>query len=134
MVLPPCGWVGHLCFRGTGRNSRRDRHVPRRARGHQALWQKGREERGLFQAICAWVGLERSALRHRGRRWLLAVRTGGERRISNFLLWQCAYSEFFFCDALWPDFSGQEMQKSLDEYASRQRRYGKTGDQIEDFK
>ena len=64
----------------------------------------------------------------------LFVRTGGEQRISNFLLWQCAYAEFYFCDALWPDFSELEMQKSLDEYASRQRRYGKTGDQIEDFK
>jgi undecaprenyl diphosphate synthase len=62
----------------------------------------------------------------------LFIRTGGERRISNFLLWQCAYSELYFSDSLWPDFSEQEMQKSLDEYARRQRRYGKTGEQIEE--
>ena len=62
----------------------------------------------------------------------LFIRTGGEQRISNFLLWQCAYSELYFCDVLWPDFTEQEMQKSLDEYASRQRRYGKTGEQIEE--
>ena len=63
----------------------------------------------------------------------LFIRTGGEQRISNFLLWQCAYSELYFCDALWPDFTEQEMQKSLDEYARRQRRYGKTGEQIEEI-
>jgi undecaprenyl diphosphate synthase len=64
----------------------------------------------------------------------LFIRTGGEHRISNFLLWQCAYSELYFCDALWPDFTEQEMQKSLDEYAQRQRRYGKTGEQIEEVR
>ncbi len=61
----------------------------------------------------------------------LFIRTGGEHRISNFLIWQLAYTEFVFTDVLWPDFSEQEMQSALDEYSSRQRRYGKTGDQIE---
>jgi undecaprenyl diphosphate synthase len=61
----------------------------------------------------------------------LFIRTGGERRISNFLLWQLAYTEFYFCDVLWPDFTEQEMQLALDEYSLRQRRYGKTGEQIE---
>lgn len=60
----------------------------------------------------------------------LFIRTGGEHRVSNFLLWQLAYTEFYFTDVLWPDFSSQEMQKSLDEYARRQRRFGKTGEQI----
>jgi undecaprenyl diphosphate synthase len=60
----------------------------------------------------------------------LFIRTGGEHRVSNFLLWQLAYTEFYFTDVLWPDFSSQEMQKALDDYANRQRRYGKTGDQI----
>jgi undecaprenyl diphosphate synthase len=64
----------------------------------------------------------------------LFIRTGGEHRMSNFLLWQLAYTEFYFTDVLWPDFSKQEMQKSLDDYAKRQRRYGKTGDQIVDAK
>ncbi len=61
----------------------------------------------------------------------LFIRTGGEQRISNFLIWQLAYTELVFTDVLWPDFSEKEMQAALDEYGSRQRRYGKTGDQIE---
>ncbi|MEM7565179.1 MAG: polyprenyl diphosphate synthase, partial [Pseudomonadota bacterium] len=62
----------------------------------------------------------------------LFIRTGGEQRISNFLLWQCAYAELYFCDVLWPDFSESDMRKALDVYGKRQRRYGKTGDQIEE--
>ncbi len=61
----------------------------------------------------------------------LFIRTGGEQRVSNFLIWQLAYTELVFTDVLWPDFSEKEMQAALTEYASRQRRYGKTGDQIE---
>jgi undecaprenyl diphosphate synthase len=64
----------------------------------------------------------------------LFIRTGGEHRMSNFLLWQLVYTEFYFTDVLWPDFSEQEMQKALDDYAKRQRRYGKTGDQIVEAK
>lgn len=60
----------------------------------------------------------------------LFIRTGGEHRISNFLIWQLAYSELVFTDVLWPDFSAKEMKAALDEYASRQRRFGKTGEQI----
>lgn len=60
----------------------------------------------------------------------LFIRTGGEQRVSNFLLWQIAYAEMFFTDALWPDFSTDIMQQSLDTFASRQRRFGKTGDQV----
>lgn len=60
----------------------------------------------------------------------LFIRTGGEQRISNFLLWQIAYSEMFFTDALWPEFSEEIMQQSLDTFARRQRRYGKTSEQI----
>ena len=60
----------------------------------------------------------------------LFIRTGGEKRISNFLLWQIAYAELFFSDVLWPEFSEQEMQQALDTFASRQRRFGKTGAQI----
>ena len=61
----------------------------------------------------------------------LFIRTGGEQRISNFLLWQLAYTEFYTCDCLWPDFDAREMQQALDEYRRRQRRFGKTGDQLE---
>jgi len=61
----------------------------------------------------------------------LFIRTGGEQRISNFLLWQLAYAEFYFSDRLWPDFADADARAALDEYARRQRRYGKTGEQIE---
>jgi len=60
----------------------------------------------------------------------LFIRTGGEKRISNFLLWQIAYAELFFTDVLWPDFSVEEMQQSLETFASRQRRFGKTAEQL----
>ena len=61
----------------------------------------------------------------------LFIRTGGEKRVSNFLLWQLAYTEFYFCDVLWPDFSESEMQAALAEFSRRQRRFGKTGEQLE---
>ena len=54
----------------------------------------------------------------------LLIRTGGELRISNYMLWQCAYSEFYFTDILWPDFRKTEFQKALDSFKNRQRRYG----------
>ena len=54
----------------------------------------------------------------------LLIRTGGELRISNYLLWQCAYSEFYFTDVLWPDFRKTEFRKALDSFENRQRRYG----------
>ena len=55
----------------------------------------------------------------------LLIRTSGELRISNYLLWQCAYTEFYFTDILWPDFRKPQFQEALDEYARRERRYGK---------
>ncbi len=54
----------------------------------------------------------------------LLIRTGGEQRISNFLLWQTAYAELYFCDAAWPDFSKEELEKAVDAYNHRERRYG----------
>lgn len=60
----------------------------------------------------------------------LLIRTSGERRISNFLLWQLAYTELYFTDALWPDFSPGELHKALDEFSRRQRRFGLTGAQL----
>ncbi|HSC66104.1 MAG TPA: polyprenyl diphosphate synthase [Cellvibrio sp.] len=61
----------------------------------------------------------------------LLIRTGGEVRISNFLLWQCAYAELFFSDKLWPDFDGIELKKAAASFRERQRRFGLTGDQID---
>ena len=60
----------------------------------------------------------------------LLIRTGGEQRISNFLLWNLAYAELWFCDCLWPEFGAVEFDAALDFYASRQRRYGHTGEQV----
>jgi undecaprenyl diphosphate synthase len=60
----------------------------------------------------------------------LFVRTGGEQRISNFLIWQTAYSELFFVDTLWPDFSEEDLDAALNWYTGRQRRFGKTGQQM----
>ena len=61
----------------------------------------------------------------------LFIRTGGEQRISNFLLWQLAYTELYFTDTLWPDFDEQALNLAFKAYASRQRRFGKTGEQVE---
>ena len=61
----------------------------------------------------------------------LLIRTGGELRISNYLLWQCAYSEFYFCDTYWPDFMEEDLYKAINSYQSRQRRFGKTEAQVE---
>ena len=62
----------------------------------------------------------------------LLIRTGGELRISNYLLWQCAYSEFYFCDTYWPDFNEEALHKAIADYQSRQRRFGKTEKQVEE--
>jgi undecaprenyl diphosphate synthase len=61
----------------------------------------------------------------------LLIRTGGEQRISNFLLWHLAYSELYFCDTLWPDFGEAQFDAALDFFAQRQRRYGHTAEQVE---
>ncbi len=60
----------------------------------------------------------------------LLIRTSGERRISNFLLWQSAYTELYFSDTPWPDFSREELFKAIGEYQSRERRFGKTSEQL----
>jgi undecaprenyl diphosphate synthase len=61
----------------------------------------------------------------------LFIRSGGEQRISNYLLWQLAYTELYFTECLWPDFDAAEFDRALQSYALRQRRFGMTGDQIE---
>ena len=60
----------------------------------------------------------------------LLIRTGGELRISNYLLWQCAYTELYFCDTFWPDFDEVEFCKAIVDYQSRERRFGKTSEQV----
>lgn len=60
----------------------------------------------------------------------LFIRTGGEKRISNFLIWQMAYTELYFTDVLWPDFDASELRIAIEDYSSRQRRFGKTSEQV----
>lgn len=60
----------------------------------------------------------------------LMIRTGGEKRISNYLLWQSAYSELYFCDTYWPDFDEEYFCKAIYDFQSRERRYGKTSEQL----
>jgi undecaprenyl diphosphate synthase len=60
----------------------------------------------------------------------LFIRTGGEYRISNFLLWQAAYAELYFTDVLWPDFDRACLRRAIEDYARRERRYGRTGEQV----
>jgi undecaprenyl diphosphate synthase len=60
----------------------------------------------------------------------LFIRTGGEQRISNFLIWNLAYAEFYFCDCLWPDFDDAEIERAFRHFAGRQRRFGLTADQV----
>ena len=62
----------------------------------------------------------------------LMIRTSGEMRISNFLLWQLAYTEFYFTDALWPDFDQDALQRAINSFKGRQRRFGHTGEQVID--
>lgn len=60
----------------------------------------------------------------------LVIRTSGEHRLSNYLMYQAAYAELYFTDVLWPDFGPDQLDAALDDYACRQRRFGKTGDQL----
>jgi undecaprenyl diphosphate synthase len=61
----------------------------------------------------------------------LLIRTGGEERISNYLLWQIAYSELYFCDTYWPAFNEEDLREAIIDYQGRQRRFGKTEEQVE---
>ena len=60
----------------------------------------------------------------------LMIRTGGEVRLSNYLLWQCAYSELYFCDTFWPDFKEEDFCKAIFKYQQKERRFGKTSEQL----
>ncbi len=62
------------------------------------------------------------------------IRTGGEYRISNFLLWQLAYAELYFTDTLWPDFDASCFQFALDVFSGKERRFGQTSEQVRDIR
>lgn len=61
----------------------------------------------------------------------LLIRTGGEVRVSNYMLWQIAYSELYFCETYWPDFDEEDLHNAILSYQKRQRRFGKTEEQVE---
>jgi undecaprenyl diphosphate synthase len=63
----------------------------------------------------------------------LVIRTGGEKRLSDFLLFECAYAELFFTETLWPDFTQATLEEAIAAYARRERRYGRTSDQVLDL-
>ena len=62
----------------------------------------------------------------------LMIRTGGEQRISNYLLWQISYSELYFCDTYWPEYTGEDLYKAILEFQNRERRFGKTSAQVQE--
>ena len=62
----------------------------------------------------------------------LFIRTGGEQRVSNFLLWQMAYTEFYFTDVLWPEFDARQLDKAIQSFTCRERRFGRTSEQLQD--
>jgi undecaprenyl diphosphate synthase len=64
----------------------------------------------------------------------LFIRTGGEERVSNFLLWQLAYTEMYFTPVLWPDFQQAELDKAIDSFNNRERRFGRTSEQVQERK
>ena len=72
------------------------------------------------------TGLTLNIAANYGGRWDIVIRTGGEHRISNFLLWQIAYAELYFTDVLWPDFDEQDFEGALNAFANRERRFGGT--------
>lgn len=91
----------------------------------QAARRLAAEGREITEAALAEV----TALAHVGDPDLM-IRTGGEQRISNFLLWQCAYTELYFSPCLWPDFDADELDRALADYAGRERRFGQTSGQL----
>ena len=94
------------------------------------------EVAALMQLLAEFLDSERAEIMENAIRLAaigeldLLVRTSGERRISNFLLWQCAYAELAFCDVLWPDFRELELLQTIGEFQSRERRFGLTGAQV----
>ena len=94
-------------------------------------WQSGHKEKEIEERIT-----EQTISEHLNTHFMpdpdLLIRTGGELRISNYLLWQIAYSELYFCDTYWPDFSEDDLRRAIESYQQRQRRYGKTEAQVEE--
>ena len=107
------GFQANLCINYGGRDE-----ILRAARRYAADYAAGRAgelDEALFASYLDSAGIPDPDL---------LIRPGGEQRISNFLLWQCAYSEFYFTDVLWPDFTPEELDKAIAVYRTRDRRFG----------
>jgi undecaprenyl diphosphate synthase len=109
------------------------------AANYGGRWDIAQAARGLCEAVRAGAlepgAVDEAAVAHRlATSGIpdpdLFIRTGGEHRISNFLLWQLAYTELYFTDTLWPDFRAEDLEAAFADYASRQRRFGRTGEQL----
>ncbi len=110
------------------------------AANYGGRWDLAEASRAMAREVAAGqldpAAIDADAL---GRRLALAdlpepdlfIRTGGEQRVSNFLLWQLAYTELYFTDTLWPDFDEAALAQALESFRGRQRRFGQTGDQVE---
>lgn len=111
------------------------------ALSYSSKWELTEAARGIALAVSeggidAGDITEETVARHLQTNFMpdpeLLIRTGGELRISNYLLWQIAYSELYFCDTYWPDFDEAALREAIASYQGRQRRFGKTGAQIEE--
>lgn len=124
------------CIRHTAAN---DRMTLVLALSYSSKWELTEAARSLAEQVKKGtlqpdeiddVAIERELATHFMPDPDLMIRTGGEQRLSNYLLWQAAYTELYFCDTFWPDFDEEELAKAIVEYQSRERRFGKTGEQI----
>ena len=126
----------HACIEETAANTGATLIL---ALSYSARWEMAEAMRKMYDDITAGR-LQRADIGEETLRGYLAtrdipdpdllIRTGGELRLSNFLLWQMAYTEFYFSDQLWPDFRHEDYYDAVAAYQQRQRRYGKTGDQV----
>ena len=107
------GFQAHICLNYGGRDE--IVHAPRRYAADLAAGRAGELTEESFGRYLYSAGIPDPDL---------MIRPGGEQRLSNFLLWQCAYAEFYFTDVLWPDFTPAELDKAIDVFRSRDRRYG----------
>jgi undecaprenyl diphosphate synthase len=100
----------------------------------RAALREGQGEEGGGQALGSVAITEDSLQRHLGLSFApdpdLLIRTGGEQRISNFMLWQLAYTELHFTDAFWPDFGAAELERAFESFRARERRFGRTSAQV----
>lgn len=124
------------CMERTAQNDKMTMVI---ALSYSSRWEITQAVKNIAQEVqegklCAGEVSEEMICKHLNTNFMpdpdLLIRTGGELRISNYLLWQCAYTELYFCDTFWPDFDEEEFCKAIVDYQSRERRFGKTSEQV----